>query len=436
MSPERSAIGSDTNTDIGAGQTLRRESHRTPPAGRGPSGTANDRERRSRALERPRDATGQTRRPSDATQTAGSVTDPHRTMDAIDVMLREVHADLEAGWADRVPGPPDILGQDLPETLLDWLLPATGKRLRPLMCHWGWVAAHGPVDDDDADGGALDPSGHDVMVRTGAALELLHLFALVHDDIMDRGDSRRGRVTAHVEAAASHTEHGALGDAVLFGDSVAILLGDLALSEAAVLIADAPASLRALWREMLRELVHGQLLDVTAAAARRRDVDHARRVARLKSGAYTIQRPLLLGALAAGADGDQLAALTAYGEHLGEAFALRDDVLGVWGDPATTGKPVGDDLLAAKATVLLAEARRLLPDEASERYLGPACVITPEDVPELQRLMVEAGVRDEVEARIDRELALALAHLDDAELHPLAVENLTLLAHATARRTT
>ncbi len=428
MSPERSAIGNDTNTDIGAGQTPRRESHRAAPAGRRDTGSGIDHERRPRSMDR--------RQPVPTRRDTEAVTDADRTMAAIDAMLREVHADLAAGWVERVPGPPDILSEDLPETLLGWLLPATGKRLRPLMCHWGWVAAHGPTDEGADGDGALDPTGHDVMVRTGAALELLHLFALVHDDIMDRGHSRRGRATAHVEAAAAHEEHGALGDPTLFGDSVAILLGDLALSEAAVLIADAPARLRALWREMLRELVHGQLLDVTAAAARRRDLDHARRVARLKSGAYTIQRPLLLGALAAGADDDQFAALTAYGEHLGEAFALRDDVLGVWGDPATTGKPVGDDLLAAKATVLLAEARRLLPDEASERYLGPACVITPDDVPHLQRLMVEAGVRDEVEARIDRELALALAHLEDAELHPLAVAKLTTLAHATARRTT
>ncbi len=350
--------------------------------------------------------------------------DAERTMAGIDEMLRAVCEDISAGWFDRAPEPVDVLSDELPATLLSWLLPAGGKRLRPLMCHWGWVAAHGP-----SRGG-----GHDEMVRAGAALELLHLFALVHDDVMDRGDSRRGRPTPHVDAAKAHADQGALGDSVLFGDSVAILLGDLALSEASVLIAGAPASLQHLWREMLRELVHGQLLDVTAAAARRRDIGHARRVARLKSGAYTIQRPLLLGALAAGADPSTLTALTAYGEHLGEAFALRDDMLGVWGDPAATGKPVGDDLLASKATVLLAEARRLLPPEVSERYLGASAQITPDDVPVLQQLMVEAGVREEVERRIAHELDAALAQLDEADLHPLGVEHLTALAHATAWR--
>ena len=346
-------------------------------------------------------------------------------MAAIDAILRDVCDDVAAGWAHRVPGAADILPTDLPDLLLSWLLPATGKRLRPLMCHWGWVTAHG----------AVDGSGHDDMVRAGAALELLHLFALVHDDVMDRGASRRGRETAHVEAAKAHADSGALGDAVLFGDSVAILLGDLALSEASILVGRSPATLQQMWCEMLRELVHGQLLDITAAAARRRDLEHSRRVARLKSGAYTIQRPLLLGALAAGAGPETLSALAAYGDHLGEAFALRDDVLGVWGDPVATGKPVGDDLLAAKATVLLAEARRLLPADASERYLGPGSVITPDDVPELQRLMVESGVLDEVESRITDEVGRALAALDGGDLDREGVRNLTQLAHATGWRT-
>lgn len=348
-------------------------------------------------------------------------------MSRIDDLLRLVCADLADGWAGRSPDAVDILPDEMPATLLSWLLPAGGKRLRPLMCHWGWVSAHGP-------GEALDAVGHEEMVRAAAALELLHLFALVHDDVMDRGDSRRGRTTPHVEAAKAHADRGALGDSVLFGDSVAILLGDLALSEASVLIGGASAPLQILWREMLRELVHGQLLDITAAAARRRDLAHARRVARLKSGAYTIQRPLLIGAHAADPDPQVITALTAYGEHLGEAFALRDDMLGVWGDPAATGKPVGDDLLASKATVLLAEARRLLPPELSERYLGAHSQITVDDVPVLQQLMVDAGVREQVERRIAHELDAALAQLDAADLHPEGVRNLTALAHATAWR--
>ena len=286
--------------------------------------------------------------------------DLSETLRRADLVVDEVCAELDRQWRQRCPEPADVLRADLPERLRAWLLPAGGKRLRPVMCHWGWVSAGGPARG----------VGADETVSVCAALELVHLFALVHDDVMDRSDSRRGRVTTHVEAAEEHTAARALGDPVLFGDSIAILFGDLALTEAWALLASLDPALQVAWADMLRELVQGQLLDVTGAAARRRDLTQARRVARLKSGAYTVQRPLVLGALAARAEPAALAALEAFGGHLGEAFALRDDVLGIWGDPQLTGKPVGDDLLRGKATVLLAEARRLLPDDVAKRHLG------------------------------------------------------------------
>ena len=324
--------------------------------------------------------------------------DCEETLRRTDLMLDRVCVELERQWRERCPEPADVLRRDLPEHLRGWLLPATGKRLRPVMCHWGWVSA----------GGAARGVGRDDTVTVCAALELVHLFALVHDDVMDRSDSRRGRPTTHVEAAEEHAAADALGDPMLFGDSIAILFGDLALTESWVLTGGLDAVLRRAWADMLRELVQGQLLDVTGAAARRRDLAQARRVARLKSGAYTVQRPLLLGALAARAGADTLTALETFGGHLGEAFALRDDVLGVWGDPARTGKPVGDDLLRGKATVLLAEARRLLPEEIGERYLGHRAVITDADVGTLQQLMLDAGVLEQAEQRITREVDLAL----------------------------
>jgi geranylgeranyl diphosphate synthase type I len=157
-------------------------------------------------------------------------------------------------------------------------------------------------------------------------------------------------------------------------------------------------------------------------------------VARLKSGAYTVQRPLLLGALAARAEADTLAALETFGGHLCEAFALRDDVLGIWGDPTRTGKPVGDDLLRGKATVLLAEARRLLPDDVAERYLGHRSVITDADVGVLQQLMLDAGVLDQAEQRITREVELALTALDHVDLDPKGADALRSLARSIAWR--
>lgn len=340
-----------------------------------------------------------------------------------DAVLAAICDDLAAEWQTRSPEPVDILPEDFPR-MLQGRLTGSGKRLRPVMCHWGWVST----------GGADTGSGQDDLVRTAAALELLHLFALVHDDVMDRSDSRRGQPTAHVEAGTAHAAAEALGDPSVFGDGVAILLGDLALSEAAVLIADTPAAVRTLWREMLRELVHGQLLDLTAAAARRRDLTMARRVARLKSGAYTIQRPLQLGALIAGADPVMSEALTHFGGHLGEAFALRDDVLGVWGDPVATGKPVGDDLVSGKPTVVLAAARRRLPPDEFARYLGPGASLDETQVPALQRLLVDHGVLHDVEQRISTSVDAALACLEGAGLRRDGVEGLTAMADLIAWR--
>jgi geranylgeranyl diphosphate synthase type I len=346
------------------------------------------------------------------------------TLAAVDERLATVCDDIAAGWKARHDEPVDVLTEDLPALLRTRLLGAAGKRLRPVMCHWGWVAA----------GGSARGRGWDDVVAAGAALDLLHLFALVHDDIMDRSATRRGLPTVHVLGQRDHEREQGYGDGALFGDSVALLLGDLALSEAGHLVGDTPLAMRMVWREMLRELVHGQLLDLAGTAARRRDVALARRVARLKSGAYTICRPLVLGAVAADADPAALAALTSYGDHLGEAFALRDDLLGIWGDAAATGKPVGDDLVAGKATVVLALARRLLPPEESERFLGPGRTVDPCDVARLQDLLVACGVRSEVEARIGAEAEAAAAALEDAGLDPAGVVGLRTMIAAVAWR--
>ena len=354
---------------------------------------------------------------------AERVTDVELTLAATDRLLDAVCSRLAEQWAAREAGPVALLHHDLPDLLRSWLLPPTGKRLRPLMCHWGWSAAWG-----SARGGRQD------AVTVCAALELVHLFALVHDDVMDRSDSRRGRPTVHLQAARELVDGNGAGEPRLFGDSIAILFGDLVLTEAWDLVGGLGSSLRRAWCDMLRELVHGQLLDITGAAARRRDVEGARRVARLKSGAYTIQRPLQLGALAAGADARMLAALDCYGRHLGEAFAIRDDILGVWGDPRRTGKPVGDDLLSGKPTVLLAEATAMLPDHVVARYLGPGAAMSAEDVAALQQLMLDAGVRERSEQRIAAEVTRASAALDAADLDPRAVTELRALARTIAWR--
>jgi len=298
-----------------------------------------------------------------------------------------------------------------------------GKRLRPVLAHWGWAVAGGRHDT------------HPQLVRVAAALELLHLFALIQDDVMDRSASRRGLPTLHVVAAERHRRGHGLGDDALFGDSVATLVSDLALSEAGLLVASTPRSVRAAWRLMAVELVEGQLLDVTHTAGRRRDLPTSLRIARFKSGRYTITRPLQLGALVGGADPGLVRGLVAWGDLVGDAFAVRDDVLGVWGDPARTGKPAGDDLRSGKPTALLTWAAQLLPDRA--RALLAACdagTLDDAGVDALQRAMVDAGVRDRAEQAVAHLVDRAHRALDDLDVDPEAEVALRDLAEAVAWR--
>jgi geranylgeranyl diphosphate synthase, type I len=193
--------------------------------------------------------------------------------------------------------------------------------------------------------------------------------------------------------------------------------------------------MRRLWRLLVIELVQGQSRDITGTAAGRRDLAHARQVARMKSGAYTVQRPLQLGAAAAGAGESVVAAITRYGRELGEAFALRDDLLGVWGNPERTGKPAGDDLLSGKPTVILSLADERL--RGSDRALL-ARVGTPElspaDVAHLQEALQAAGVVDAVESRISGHVHTAVDALDQPGLSPDGVAGLTAMAHKIAWR--
>lgn len=298
-------------------------------------------------------------------------------------------AGVDAG-PDRLPdgGPGDDLRVDVVAELGERLR-HHGKRLRPLFARCGWEVAGG------------GPETYPELVDVGAALELLQLFALAQDDVMDRSAERRGRPTLHVEATRRHERAGGLGDPVLFGDSVAVLVADLALSEATLLAARIGGTVTETWRVMATELVEGQLLDITHTASRRRDVATSRRMARLKSGRYTITRPLQLGAAVAGADADQLEALGRWGDLVGDVFALRDDVLGVWGDPARTGKPAGEDLACGKATVLLVWAREMVP--AHEHHLLDACdagTLDEVGVRRLRRAMEDAGVRERAEGQV------------------------------------
>jgi isopentenyl-diphosphate delta-isomerase type 1 len=318
----------------------------------------------------------------------------------------------------------DVLALDLPAWLGE-LLVGRGKRLRVAMSYWGFLAA----------GGTHGSADYGYLIRAAAALEALHLFALVHDDVMDASASRRGRPSAHVEATRWHNAARGVGESTLFGTNIAVLLGDLAHTVADRIADDLPQPLRKVWYALCVELVAGQRADLTGAAAGRRDLAHAEHVARLKSGRYSIERPLELGALAAGAMPRVVETLLASGEHIGRAFALRDDYLGVWGDPRLTGKPAGDDLFEAKATVLLTLARERLKGHAAYvlARLGTPDV-TPDDIPVLAIAMRKAGVDAALEELITAEYDSAVACLAASHLSPVGVAGIRDAARAIAWR--
>ncbi|WP_234430826.1 polyprenyl synthetase family protein [Streptomyces sp. NRRL F-4489] len=315
-------------------------------------------------------------------------------------MRRWIDAVLGDFLAERLrnPVPPGAGAGDLAETVADFVR-GGGKRLRPVLCVVGWHATRG-----------LGEPAPEVVGRVAASLEMFHAFALIHDDVMDDSDRRRGRPTVH-RAMAARYPPGTRPDAERIGAGAAILAGDLSLAWSDQLLHS--AGLRPEQRDavlplidtMRAELVHGQFLDLTtevrarAAAGR---VEAALRVARYKTAAYTVERPLHIGAALAGAPGGLREALSAYALPVGEAFQLRDDLLGVFGDPALTGKPVLDDVRGGKPTVLLAVAS----ERADERQTAvlDACVgrrdLDERGADRVRRVLLDTGAVDTVESMI------------------------------------
>jgi geranylgeranyl diphosphate synthase type I len=349
------------------------------------------------------------------------VTAPVRSV-PVPASLATVAERVEARLASLLDGEVDrwsALDPELtaPLAALARLVLAGGKRLRPAFCYWGFVGAGGNPDDP-------------VVVEAGAAFEFLQAFALVHDDVMDGSATRRGARTAHLEFAARHAVEGWRGEARRFGDGVAILMGDLAHVYADVLIAATGAAASAVWNELRIELNVGQYLDIVGTA--RGDIDHAsaRRIARYKSGKYTIERPLHVGAALAERLPELADPMTAYGDPLGEAFQLRDDILGAFGETTVTGKPVGDDLREGKPTPLLAIATaRAGPVDGPLLDRVGAPDLAPAEVAALQRLLVETGALAETEAAIESLTAEAVAAVEKAPIADDARTALVELAH-------
>jgi geranylgeranyl diphosphate synthase type I len=303
-----------------------------------------------------------------------------------------------------------------------------GKRLRAAFCYWGWRAAGGP-----------DTAG---ALTVAASLELFQAAALIHDDVMDGSDTRRGMPAVHRRFATLHRGNGWLGSPESFGVAGAVLAGDLCLSWCDEMYAGsglAPELLargRAIFDQMRTELMCGQYLDMLEQVRATTSVQQARHVIRYKSANYTVTQPLLLGGVLAGAPAPLLRAYDDYGLAVGEAFQLRDDVLGVFGDPAATGKPAGDDLREGKRTVLVASAMAAAsPAQGAEmrRSLGDPH-LDVDGVDRLRALILETGALAEVERLIASLCASALTTLSTAEVEPDARSVLERLVVASTVR--
>ena len=296
-----------------------------------------------------------------------------------------------------------------------------GKYVRSTFTYLGWLCGAGESD---------------AALRAAASTELLHAFALIQDDVMDRSAMRRGRPAAHVRLAEWYATRNLAGDARHFGESAAILLSDLVLVWAEQMLRDSGLPAEALARgwpvyDRLRgELAVGQFADLVYDARHLPPMEAVLETSRRKSGNYTVRRPLELGAALAGCDGVAVAALGRYGGLVGEAFQLRDDLLGVFGRPSVTGKPSGGDLREHKATSVIALAAELA-GPAARGELGRLYArdrVTEPEIARVRELIEATGAVGRIEQMIEARVRAACAGLSGAGLDGLALAALHDLA--------
>lgn len=341
--------------------------------------------------------------------------------------LKEIAARVDARLSSFLAGErtrwvsfdPDLA---VPFDELERMVVGGGKRLRPVFAHWGFVGAGGDANDPR-------------IIDAGAAFELLHAFALFHDDIMDGSVTRRGDTTTHEALQAEHRNKGWSGDARRFGDGAAILIGDLSFVYADMLLAGLGARGWQMWNELRVELNMGQYLDMLGSAQNERSPEKASRICRYKSGKYTIERPLHLGALLADENTTLLGTYSNYGLPLGDAFQLRDDVLGAFGDSSVTGKPVGDDLREAKPTPLMALALQRADSKQRDvlQRVGRDA-LDAAGVARVQQAIIDTGALQEMESRIEQLTTQAIDAIRGAAIDGAVRERLIELARFVSDR--
>lgn len=347
---------------------------------------------------------------------------------AIDALIKDFFAER------RVEA--DALGQDFAAVVaeLELFVLRGGKRIRPTFAWLGWIGAGGDPRDPAAT----------AVLSACAGLELLHASALIHDDIIDASRTRRGHPAAHVTFAERHRTRGFSGDPDAFGTGTAILVGDLAQTWADVMVresgvpADAHARVGPVWSAVRSEVLYGQLLDLTNQASDDEDIDAALRVNQYKTASYTVERPLQFGAAIAGAEAELVASYRSFGVDIGMAFQLRDDLLGVFGDPKVTGKPSGGDLREGKRTVLLATGLKLADerDPGAARFLRAkvGTDLTDDEIATICDLLVDIGAVDQIERQIAFRTDQAVAVLEASSATVPAKDQLAEMAIKATQR--
>lgn len=365
----------------------------------------------------------------------------HRALVDVEGMREGVDTRLHNILAEQETILTAISGESAP--LIDaWrVLLSGGKRLRAAFAYWGYRAAN-PTP-------GIDPGQAESLFRIGAALELFQAAALFHDDVMDRSDSRRGNPTAHKAFEALHQSNNFVGDADQYGTSTAILLGDLSLVASESEFRAASYG----FAEQQRQAAHdyfdtmrttvsvGQFLDVHAQVAPwdgdyKKARERAFDIIRTKTSSYSVTYPILLGASLGCASQEQLAALEAFAMPIGIAYQLFDDLLGAFGDPATTGKPAGDDIREGKRTVLVLEALASL--SGPEREFVQSALgrhdLADSEIERVLQLITESGAVESVQSAINELAGQGLAHLNSDLLNPVGTDMLRSLAHFALKR--
>ncbi|MEH0422773.1 polyprenyl synthetase family protein [Streptomyces sp. B21-083] len=301
---------------------------------------------------------------------------------------------------------------------------ADGKRMRAAFCYWGWRAVGQP--DSDA------------LVRAAASMELVHAAAVVHDDLIDDSALRHGRPTPHIALRGAVRRR---PRAVAAARSLAMLVGDLLMGLAGQLFAGSglPAAYlaraRPLWAVLTRELIAGECLEILSTGAEP-DVAASLKVIRYKTAKYTVEHPLLIGGALAGASERLREGYSAYGLPLGEAFQLRDDLIGLFGDPERTGKANADDVRGHRPTALLAETWRVAGDGDREQLRALLGRRDPDGdgLDAVREVMGRLKTPDRVEDMITARVEEALGALHELDVPAQAAAALTALAHSATVR--